>query len=65
VRILALTRLGHVGTVRRLAILAEDGTLARSGRWGELLAVIKWHDDRALTFVWQNNGALAVATIRV
>jgi hypothetical protein len=51
------------GTVRRLAILAEDGTLARSGRWGELLTVIKWHDDRALTFVWRNKGALAFTTV--
>ena len=33
---------------RRLAILAEDGTLARSGRWGELLAVIERHSDWAL-----------------
>jgi hypothetical protein len=33
---------------RRLAILAGDGTLARSGRWGELLAVIERHSDWAL-----------------
>jgi hypothetical protein len=51
------------GTVRRLAILAEDGTLARTGRWSELLMVIERHGDRALTFVWRNNGALAVATV--
>jgi hypothetical protein len=47
---------------RRLAILAEDGALARSGRWGELVAVIERHGDRAMDFVWRNKGALAVAT---
>ena len=48
---------------RRLAMLAEDGTLARSGRWGELLAVIERHGDRAMDFVWRHKGALAVSTI--
>ena len=48
---------------RRLAILAEDGALARSGRWGELVAVIERHGDRALSFIWRNKGALAVATV--
>ena len=48
---------------RRLAMLAEDGTLARTGRWSELLAVIERHGDRALDFVWRNKGALAVATV--
>jgi hypothetical protein len=48
---------------RRLAILVEDGALARSGRWGELLAVIERHGDVALSFVWRHKGALAVSTI--
>ena len=48
---------------RRLAILAEDGALARSGRWGELLAVIERHGDRAMDFVWRHKGALAVTTV--
>jgi hypothetical protein len=48
---------------RRLAILAEDGTLARSGRWGELVAVIERHGDRAMDFVWRHKGALAVAAV--
>ena len=47
---------------RRLAILAEDGALARTGRWSELLAVVERHGDRAMDFVWRNKGALAVAT---
>jgi hypothetical protein len=48
---------------RRLAMLAEDGTLARSGRWSELVAVVERHGDRAMDFVWRNKGALAVATV--
>jgi hypothetical protein len=48
---------------RRLAILAEDGTLARSGRWGELVAVIERHGDRAMDFIWRHKGALTVTTV--
>jgi hypothetical protein len=48
---------------RRLAMLAEDGTLTRTGRWSELLAVIERHGDRAMDFVWRHKGALAVPTI--
>jgi hypothetical protein len=63
-RIVALSRArARPGTVRRLAILAEDGTLARSGRWSELLAVIERHGDQALNFVWRNKGALTVTTV--
>jgi hypothetical protein len=50
-------------SARRLTMLAEDGTLARSGRWSELLAVIERHGDRALSFIWRNKGALAVSTV--
>ena len=48
---------------RRLAMLAEDGTLARTGRWSELLAVIERHGDRAMDFVWRHKGALAVTAV--
>ena len=48
---------------RRLAILVEDGTLTRSGRWTELLAVVERHGDRALSFIWRNKGALSVAAV--
>ena len=48
---------------RRLAMLAEDGALARTGRWSELLAVIERHGDRAMDFVWRHKGALAVSAI--
>ena len=44
-------------------MLAEDGTLARSGRWDELLAVIERHGERALDFTLRHKGALAVATV--
>jgi hypothetical protein len=37
--------------------------LARSGRWGELLAVIERHGDRAMDFVWRHKGALTISTI--
>ena len=36
---------------------------ARSGRWGELLAVIERHGDRAMDFVWRHKGALTISTI--
>jgi len=45
---------------RRLAMLAEEGTLARIGRTDKLLAVTGKYGDRALDFVWRNKGALAV-----
>ena len=48
---------------RRLTMLAEDGTLARTGRWSELLVVIERHGNLALTFIWRNKGALTVTTV--
>jgi hypothetical protein len=63
-RIVALFRARtRPGTVRRLAILAEDGTLAPIGRSSELLVVIERHSDQALTFVWRSKGALTVTTV--
>src|SRR5262245_22159196 len=63
-RIVALSRSRtRPDTVRRLAKLAEDGGLARSGRWGELVVVIERHAARALDFTWRRKGALAVATV--
>ena len=44
-------------------MLAEDGTLARTGRWSELLAVIERHGGQALTFVWRKKGAVTVTTV--
>lgn len=47
---------------RRLAMMAEDGHLARIGRTPELLEVIAKYGDRASDFIWRNKGALTVAS---
>lgn len=47
---------------RRLAMMADDGTLQKIGRTPELLEVIGRYGDRAADFVWRNKGALAVGT---
>lgn len=59
----AATALKNVSArnARRLAMMAEDGTLARIGRTEALLAVIGKYGDRAMAFVWRNKGSLAVA----
>jgi hypothetical protein len=46
---------------RRLAMMADDGTLARIGRSEELLGVVGRFGDRGMNFVWRNKGSLAVA----
>ena len=48
---------------RRLAMVAEDGTLKRIGRTDELLAVIGRFGDRGMDFVWRNKGVLIVGTM--
>jgi hypothetical protein len=48
---------------RQLAMLAADGHLTRIGRTTEVLEVIAKYGDRAATFVWNNKGALATATV--
>lgn len=45
---------------RRLAMLAEDGQLAKIGRTPELLDVIAKYGDPAMDFIWRNKGALTV-----
>lgn len=47
---------------RRLAMLAEDGMLAKSGRSTEILDVITRYGDKGMEFIWKNKGALAVGT---
>lgn len=47
---------------RRLAIMADDGTLQRIGRTPELLDVVARFGDEAADFIWRNKGALAVGT---
>lgn len=46
---------------RRLAMLAEDGQLAKIGQTPELLEVVAKYGDRAADFVWSNTGALTIA----
>lgn len=46
---------------RRLAMMAEDGTLARIGRTDQLLSVVGKFGDRGMNFLWRNKGTLTVA----
>jgi hypothetical protein len=48
---------------RRLGIMTDAGELRRIGRVDEVLAVIGRHGDRAMTFVWQHKGALAITAV--
>ncbi len=45
---------------RRLAILAEDGTLQQIGRTDELLTVVRQYGDAGMEFIWRNKRGLAV-----
>ena len=46
---------------RRLAMLADDGTLANISRTDELLGVVSRYGDKAMDFIWRNKGSLTVA----
>lgn len=50
---------------RRLAILAEDGELARIGSTPELLDVVAKDGDRAMDFIWKHKGSLMVSAALV
>jgi len=50
---------------RRIAMMADDGSLAAAGKADELLEVIGKYGDRAADFIWKHKGALAVATVAV
>jgi hypothetical protein len=45
---------------RRIAMMSQDGELAKIGRTNELLEVVGKYGDRAMDFIWENKGALAV-----
>ncbi|HSW44425.1 MAG TPA: hypothetical protein VLM89_02525 [Phycisphaerae bacterium] len=45
---------------RRVAMMTEDGTLAKIGHTDALLGVIERHGNRAADFIWRNKGGLAV-----
>lgn len=47
---------------RRIAIMANEGELAKIGRTSELLDVVGKFGDKAMEFVWKNKGALLVGT---
>ena len=48
---------------RRLAMASKNGDLARIGRVEEVLEVIAKYGDRAVKFIWNNKGGLAVAAV--
>ena len=58
----ALNAIGARGG-RRLAQMAEDGSLMRIGRTREVLAVVERFGDRAMDFVWRHKGALTVGSV--
>jgi hypothetical protein len=49
--------------MRRVTQRIVEVPRPRTGRRGELLAVIERHGDRALTLVWRNKGTLTVTTV--
>jgi hypothetical protein len=59
----AAAALSSVGSqnARRLAMMADDGSLAKIGQTSKLLAVVGRYGDRAMEFVWKHKAALAVA----
>ncbi|MBL8829245.1 MAG: hypothetical protein JNM18_19840 [Planctomycetaceae bacterium] len=60
----ALTQLDPQNA-RRLAMLADDGSLAAMGRTPELLGVVAKYGDRAMDFIWKNKAALATTAALV
>lgn len=48
---------------RRIGMMADDGSLAASGKANEMLEIIGRHGDLAADWIWRNKGSLAVATI--
>ena len=48
---------------RRLAMMAEDGSLSAAGKADEFLSVVGRYGDKAAEFIWNNKGALAVTAV--
>lgn len=48
---------------RRLAIMADDGDLAKIGRTSELLEVVAKHGDRAANFIWEKKSDLMTPAV--
>ena len=47
---------------RRIAMMTQNGELAKIGHTDELLGVIRNYGDEGMNFIWKNKGALAVGT---
>jgi hypothetical protein len=47
---------------RRIAMMANEGELAKLGRSSELLDVVGKYGDKGMNFVWKNKGTLLVGT---
>jgi hypothetical protein len=45
---------------RRLAMMTEEGELAKLGHTNQLLNTVSKYGDSAMNFIWKNKGALAV-----
>ena len=56
--------LAHLETrgARQMAMLAEDAATATLARDPKLLDIVTRYGDRAMRFIWDNKGALAVGT---
>jgi hypothetical protein len=50
-------------SAQRLSMVAEDGLLAATTQSPELLPVLGRYGDKAMDFVWENKGGLAVTTV--
>ncbi len=61
----AFSSLASGQSARRLAMLAESGELATSGRASELLDVIARYGDPALDFLWSHKEVFASGTVLV
>ena len=47
---------------RRIAMMTQNGELAKIGHTDELLGVVSKYGDEGMNFIWKNKGALAVGT---
>ncbi len=48
---------------RRIAMMADDGSLAAAGKADEMLGVIGKYGDKAADFIYKHKGALAVTAV--
>lgn len=48
---------------RRIAMMVENGELAKIGRTSEVMTVIARYGDEAMDFIWRNKAALATTVV--